>query len=84
MKVAFTEEGWDDYTHWTMTDRRVVKRINTLIADITRDPYAGIGKPERLKHLADNAWSRRIDQEHRLVYVVIADTVVVQQARFHY
>ncbi|NEW38785.1 Txe/YoeB family addiction module toxin [Nocardia cyriacigeorgica] len=84
MKVAFTEEGWDDYTHWTMTDRRVVKRINELIRDITRDPFAGTGKPERLKYLADNAWSRRINHEHRLVYVVVDDTVIVQQARFQY
>ena len=84
MRITFTEDGWDDYTHWTTTDRRMVKRINELIRDITRDPYSGIGKPERLKYLADNAWSRRINQEHRLVYVIVDDTVVVQQARFHY
>lgn len=84
MIVSFTEDGWDDYTHWTLTDRKIVKRINELIRDITRDPFDGIGKPERLKYLSENAWSRRIDREHRLVYVVLEDTIVVQQARFHY
>ena len=84
MIVAFTEDGWDDYTYWTVTDRKIVKRINELIRDIIRSPYDGIGKPERLKYLSDNAWSRRIDREHRLVYVLRDATVVIQQARFHY
>lgn len=84
MNTAFTDDGWDDYTYWSTTDRKVLTKINDLIKDIKRRPFEGIGKPERLRHMEGNVWSRRITQEHRLVYVVIGDTVITQQARYHY
>ncbi|HSS94427.1 MAG TPA: Txe/YoeB family addiction module toxin [Candidatus Dormibacteraeota bacterium] len=84
MRVVFTPNGWEDYTHWLNTDRTMLKRINRLIDDIVRDPFAGIGKPEQLRHALAGAWSRRIDDEHRLVYLVDGDDVVILQARYHY
>ncbi|MFE5699215.1 Txe/YoeB family addiction module toxin [Rhodococcus sp. ACS1] len=84
MNTAFTDDGWDDYTYWLTNDRKVLAKINALIKDIKRSPYQGIGKPERLRHMEDNVWSRRITHEHRLVYVIVDDTVVIQQARYHY
>ncbi|MEN0140526.1 MAG: Txe/YoeB family addiction module toxin [Rhodococcus sp. (in: high G+C Gram-positive bacteria)] len=84
MNTAFTDDGWEDYTYWSITDRKILKKINDLIKDIKRSPYEGIGKPERLRHIDDNVWSRRITQEHRLVYVIVDDTLVIQQARYHY
>ncbi|GAA3601454.1 Txe/YoeB family addiction module toxin [Nocardioides ginsengisoli] len=84
MRVVFTPIGWEDYTHWQANDRAQVKRINRLIEDALRDPTSGIGKPEPLKHVLQGAWSRRIDQEHRLVYLVDGDDLVVLQARYHY
>ncbi|MFT3716505.1 MAG: Txe/YoeB family addiction module toxin [Gordonia sp. (in: high G+C Gram-positive bacteria)] len=85
MNVAFTDDGWEDFTYWMVQDRRKVKRIVKLIEAVKRDPYAGEGKPERLKHFPGQVWSRRIDQEHRLVYVVTdSGEVVIQQCRYHY
>jgi toxin YoeB len=84
VRVVFTPNGWEDYTHWQTVDRAQVKRINRLIEDALRDPTGGIGKPEPLKHILQGAWSRRIDQEHRLVYLVDGDDLVVLQARYHY
>ncbi|MEU0093904.1 Txe/YoeB family addiction module toxin [Kribbella sp. NPDC006257] len=84
MRLVFTPNGWEDYTFWQTSDRAQVKRINRLIEDALRDPTSGIGKPEPLKHVLQGAWSRRIDQEHRLVYLVDGDDLVVLQARFHY
>lgn len=84
MRVAFTQTGWDDYVHWQTADRAMLKRINRLIDDVLRDPYSGIGKPEPLKHAVAGSWSRRITDEHRLVYVVEGEDVVVFQARYHY
>ena len=84
MRLVFTPHGWEDYTYWQGADRAQVKRIDRLIEDSTRDPQNGIGKPEPLKHALQGAWSRRIDQEHRLVYLVDGDDLVVVQARFHY
>ena len=84
MRLAFTAEAWQDYLHWQATDKRVVKRINQLIRDTQRDPFDGIGKPEPLKYLYQGAWSRRIDDEHRLVYLVDGDDLVILQARYHY
>ena len=83
MRLVFTPHGWADYTHWQTADRALLKRINRLIEDVLRDPFSGIGKPEPLKHALAGAWSRRIDDEHRLVYLVEADDIVIQQARFH-
>ncbi len=84
MRLVFTPHGWDDYQHWLQTDRQILKRINRLLDDALRDPTDGIGKPEPLRHLLAGAWSRRITDEHRLVYLVDDDDLVVMQARFHY
>lgn len=84
MRVVFTPHGWDDYTHWQTTDRSILKRIDRLIEDARRDPFAGIGKPEQLRHALSGTWSRRITEEHRLVYLVDGDDLVILQARFHY
>ncbi len=84
MRLVFTPHGWGDYRYWQATDKAVVKRINRLLDDTLRDPFAGIGKPEPLRHVLAGCWSRRIDDEHRLVYFVEGDDVVVLQARYHY
>lgn len=84
MRLVFTPHGWDDYTYSFGADRKMLKRINRLLDDALRDPAAGIGKPEPLRHVFAGAWSRRITDEHRLVYLVDGDDLVVLQARFHY
>ena len=84
MRLVFTPHGWADYVHWQSADRAIVKRVNRLIDDVLRDPFSGIGKPEQLKHALAGAWSRRITDEHRLVYLVDDDDIVILQARFHY
>ena len=84
MRLIFTETGWSDYTYWQSTDRQTLKRVNRLLDEIVRDPYDGIGKPEQLKHALAGAWSRRIDEEHRIVYLVDGDDIIVFQARLHY
>ncbi|GAB2454156.1 hypothetical protein GCM10027062_38240 [Nocardioides hungaricus] len=82
--LVFTPDGWDDYQHWLQADRQILKRINRLIDDALRDPTDGIGKPEPLRHMFAGAWSRRITDEHRLVYLVDDEDLVVLQARFRY
>lgn len=84
MRLVFTPNGWDDYKHWLQVDRQIVKRINRLIVQALRDPTQGIGKPESLKHMLAGAWSRRITDEHRMVYLIDDDDLVILQARFHY
>ena len=84
MRLVFTPHGWTDYTFWLSADRRTVARINKLIDAALRDPTSGIGKPEQLRHMLAGTWSRRITDEHRLVYLVDGDDLVVLQARFHY
>lgn len=84
MRLVFTPIAWADYTHWQRTDRATVTRINRLIDDTLRDPTTGIGKPEPLRHLLSGTWSRRITEEHRLVYLVDGDDLVILQARYHY
>lgn len=84
MRFVFTPIGWEDYLHWQATDRAMLKRINRLLDDVARDPFDGIGKPEQLRHALAGAWSRRIDAEHRLVYLVDGEDVVILQARYHY
>lgn len=84
MRLVFTRAGWEDYTHWQTSDRQRLRRINRLITDALRDPATGIGKPEPLKHALVGLWSRRIDEEHRLVYRVVDDDLIVLQARYHY
>jgi toxin YoeB len=84
-KLAWTNEGWEDYLYWQVQDRKTLRRINQLIADILRDdPFEGIGKPEPLKHALAGAWSRRIDESNRLVYLADATHVTILQARYHY
>lgn len=84
-KLAWTAEGWDDYLYWQTQDRKTLRRINQLIADILRDdPFEGIGKPEALKHALAGAWSRRIDEANRLVYVANDAHITILQARYHY
>lgn len=82
--LAFDANGWNDYTYWQGQDRKTLRRINQLINDVLRDPFEGIGKPEPLKHVLSGAWSRRIDQTHRLVYFVTDAQIVILQARDHY
>lgn len=84
MKLAFTSRGWDDYTFWSESDRRTTRRINKLINDTLRDPFVGIGKPEPLRGDLSGYWSRRIDDEHRLVYRATESELVIVQARYHY
>jgi toxin YoeB len=84
VRLVFTPNGWDDYKHWLQADSQTLKRINRLIDDALRDPTDGIGKPEPLKHMLAGVWSRRITEEHRLVYLVDSDDLVILQARFHY
>ena len=84
MRLVFTPHGWEDYQHWVQTDRATLKRLKRLIDDVLRDPFAGLGKPEQLRHALAGAWSRRITEEHRLVYLVDGDDIVIVQARYHY
>jgi len=82
--VAFSEHAWEDYLHWQRADPKLLKRVNALIKDIQRSPYEGLGKPEPLKHALSGYWSRRIDEEHRLVYKVAEGRILIAQARKHY
>ena len=84
MKILFAENAWEDYTYWQKYDKQMLKRINELIRDIQRKPFEGIGKPEALKFSLAGYWSRRIDQEHRLVYKVEKDALYIAQCRYHY
>jgi toxin YoeB len=83
--LTWTAEAWEDYLYWQTQDRRTLRRINLLIADALRDdPFDGIGKPEPLKHALAGAWSRRIDEANRLIYIADERTVTILQARYHY
>ena len=84
MKIVFADQGWEDFTYWIDHDRKVAKRIIRLITEIERDPFEGIGKPEPLKHDLTGFWSRRITDEHRLIYSVEKNQVLIAQARYHY
>ena len=84
MKLVFAESAWEDYLYWQKTDKRMLKRINTLIKDTSREPFEGIGKPEPLKHALSGYWSRRINDEHRVVYKVKGDSLLIAQLRYHY
>jgi toxin YoeB len=83
VKVAFDEDAWADYLWWQAQDRQILKRINALIADIARNGNQGIGKPELLKYL-HGFWSRRINDEHRLVYRIVEDEIQIAACRYHY
>ena len=84
MKLLFTESSWKDYVWFQENDKKLLKRINTLIKEIQRSPFEGIGKPEPLKANLRGYWSRRINSEHRLVYSVAEDKVTIISCRFHY
>jgi len=84
MKLIWSENAWDDYLYWQENDKKTVKRINNLIKDIKRTPYAGLGKPEPLKHNWTGYWSRRISQSDRLIYKYVDESILIAQARFHY
>ena len=84
MNKKFTDEAWDDYQYWVENDKKMLKRINLLIKDIDRNPFEGIGKPEPLKANLQGYWSRRIDNEHRIVYAVETEQIVYISLRFHY
>jgi toxin YoeB len=83
VKISFTRDGWEDYTSWT-NERTILKRINHMIEEAARDPATGIGKPERLSHHLSGYWSRRITDEHRLVYQLRDEELIIVQARYHY
>jgi len=83
VKISFTRDGWEDYTSWA-GERSLLKRINRMIEEAAHDPGAGIGKPERLSHNLSGYWSRRITDEHRLVYQLRDDELIIVQARYHY
>lgn len=84
MKLIFADEAWEDYLCWQQQDRRMVERINKLIREIQREPFTGVGKPEALKHALSGFWSRRITDEHRIVYKVEGDALLLAQLRYHY
>ena len=84
MKLIFAEPAWQDYVYWQTQDKQMLKRINQLIQEIMREPFAGIGKPEPLKHALSGYWSRRINDEHRIVYKVENDALLIAQLRYHY
>jgi len=84
VRILFTPRAWDDYVSWQVGDRKTLRRINALVADIVRNGNTGIGKPEELRHTLAGYWSRRIDQEHRLVYRIRDDAIEVVACRFHY
>ena len=84
MKLTFADHAWDDYLYWQKTDQKLLLRINQLIQDIKRTPFSGIGKPEPLKFALKGYWSRRINDEHRIVYKVFEDSIYIAQLRNHY
>lgn len=84
MNILFTPEAWDDYLWFQQNDKAGLKRINLLIRDAQRNPFSGIGKPEPLKHNLSGFWSRRISEEHRLVYMVDGDALQIVMCRYHY
>jgi toxin YoeB len=84
VKLIFSDEAWDDYLYWQKNDRKMVERINKLIEEVKREAFSGRGKPEPLKHALSGFWSRRIADEHRMVYRVEGDALLLAQLRYHY
>ena len=84
MKLVFVDESWEDYLYWQKTNKKILQRINSLIKDIKRNPFDGIGKPEPLKYKYSGFWSRRIDSEHRLIYQVKEGELLSKKCRFYY
>jgi len=84
VKLIFSEHAWEDYLYWQRPDRKILDRINKLIKEIQRTPFEGTGKPEQLKHSLSGYWSRRINDEHRIVYKLQSDSLLIAQLRHHY
>lgn len=84
MKIVWDESAWEDYLWWQQQDRKILKRINLLIKDIARNGHEGIGKPEALKHDWSGFWSRRITDEHRLIYAITDSSILIASCRYHY
>ena len=84
MKLIWSDKSWEEYLSWQSTDKKLLKKINSLIKDIKRDPFEGIGKPEPLKYELQGCWSRRVTDEHRLVYEVEDDALYIVSCKYHY
>ena len=84
MKLIFADEAWEDYLYWQKQDKRMLERINKLIRETQREPFTGVGKPEPLKHALAGYWSRRITDEHRMVYRLEGKDLLIAQLRYHY
>ena len=84
MRLIFSDHAWEDYLYRQKTDKKTLLRINKLIKEIKRNPFEGVGKPEPLKHALSGYWSRRINDEHRMVYKASADSILIAQLRYHY
>lgn len=84
MNKLFSDESWNDYLYWQASDKKIIKRINELLKDISRTPFSGIGKPEALKFNLSGYWSRRIDGGHRLVYKIENNCIIILSCRYHY
>lgn len=84
MKILWADEAWDDYLWWHKTNDQIFQRINRLIENTQKTPFAGLGKPEPLKHKLSGYWSRRITDEHRLIYKIDNGEIIIAQCRYHY
>jgi toxin YoeB len=84
VKLIFADEAWEDYLYWQKQGRKMLERINKLIAEVKREPFAGVGKPEPLKHALSGYWSRRITDEHRMIYKIEGGALLLAQLRYHY
>ena len=84
MKLVFADDAWDDHLYWQKQDKRMIEKINKLIGETQREPFTGIGKPEPLKHALAGFWSRRITEEHRMVYKIEGNVLQLAQLRYHY
>ena len=84
MNLLFHPQGWDDYLYWQATDKVMLRKLNRLLEECVRHPFEGAGKPEPLKGTLAGFWSRRIDREHRLVYMVTKQAIEIAQCRYHY
>ncbi len=84
MNISFHDKAWEDYCYWQKYDKKIIKRINLLLKDIKRTPFSGKGKPELLKYGYSGFYSRRITEEHRLIYTIENDEIIIAQCRFHY
>jgi len=84
MNIRFSEQAWDEYLYWQQNDRAMIRRVNQLIREIRREPFSGVGQPEALRFQWSGYWSRRLDQEHRLVYRIVEGELEIAQCRYHY